>query len=74
MHAVVINFFFRPASVCTGSRGKGTDSGNVTVLNSIITPEGIASNTIAYSFGGMGCVYLFKNSEYDNSVPLELKS
>ncbi len=40
----------------------------------MITPEGIASNTIAYSFGGTGNVYLFKNSEYDNNVPFGLKS
>ncbi len=49
----------RPTSVCTGSRGDGSVSSNVTFLNNIITPEGIASNTIAYSFSGIGNVYLF---------------
>ena len=63
-----------PASVCTGSRGDGSNSGNVTFFNNIITQECIASNTIAYSFGGIGSVYLFKNSEYVYNVPLDLKS
>ena len=71
-------FFFtekqiRPTSVCTGSRGNKSVSDNVTFLNNIITPEGIASKTIAYSFGGIGN-YLFKNSEYDSRVPFGLKS
>lgn len=44
------------------------------IYTNIITPEGIASNTIAYSFRGIGNVYLFKNSEYDNNVPFGLRS
>lgn len=41
---------------CTGSRGKGSNSGNAVFLNNITTPEGIASKIIAYSFGGIGSI------------------
>lgn len=34
---------------CTGSRGEGSDSGNLTFSKTVITSEGISINT-AYSF------------------------